>query len=390
VNRSILTKPARLAPDGLPPERTDALRLLTITNHSLGWRTYANAVETATAEADDVDAVHVHLATSRAMELATARRLGGTGRLDPHYRRLRAWSRVLRRWRECGLDLARFDVVHVTPQFPAAALGPFGAPPRLSVGLDATQRQARQSRAGLDAEAVARAHGPMLDAEAAVIARADLVVPMSQWAADGVTSEYGVPPDRIEVVPPTIAVERRRPPGPGGEPRVAIAFVGNNWTRKGGPRLLDWHQRHFADRADLHVFSGGAKPVAGTRNVQWHGSVPHAALIGEFLPAMDVVVVPTFSDMSPWAVVEAVSVGLPVVSSALGGIGELVVDGANGFLLDPADEEGFVRAIGRLVDEPDVRARQAAAAIDRAETHLDPAVTGRRFIDRLIRLARSA
>ena len=47
---------------------------------------------------------------------------------------------------------------------------------------------------------------------------------------------------------------------------------------------------------------------------------------------MDLFVLPTTSDMSPFAISEAATAGLPIVSSAIGGIGELVRDGVTGIL----------------------------------------------------------
>jgi D-inositol-3-phosphate glycosyltransferase len=61
-------------------------------------------------------------------------------------------------------------------------------------------------------------------------------------------------------------------------------------------------------------------------------------------------------------VVEALAVGTPVVATAVGGVPEAVVDGENGLLVPRDDEAAFVAAVRRIVEEPGLRARLAAAA----------------------------
>jgi glycosyltransferase involved in cell wall biosynthesis len=60
--------------------------------------------------------------------------------------------------------------------------------------------------------------------------------------------------------------------------------------------------------------------------------------------------------------VEAMSCGLPVVTTSAGGVAELVQDGVNGLLAKPGDVPTLARMIGRLVDEAEERLRLGAAA----------------------------
>jgi 2-deoxystreptamine N-acetyl-D-glucosaminyltransferase/2-deoxystreptamine glucosyltransferase len=60
--------------------------------------------------------------------------------------------------------------------------------------------------------------------------------------------------------------------------------------------------------------------------------------------------------------VEALASGTPVVATAVGGVPEVVRDGVNGLLVPPGSVDALAGALGRLVDDPELRDRLAAGA----------------------------
>jgi hypothetical protein len=70
---------------------------------------------------------------------------------------------------------------------------------------------------------------------------------------------------------------------------------------------------------------------------------------------MDIFALPTRMDMSPWAAIEAASVGLPVVSSQIAGLGEIVLHEKTGLLCPPNDDAASIAAIERLMSDPQLR-----------------------------------
>lgn len=81
------------------------------------------------------------------------------------------------------------------------------------------------------------------------------------------------------------------------------------------------------------------------------------------LKEYDVLVLPTFwqNEGYPGIIIEAMSLGMPVISSRIGGIPEMVEDGVNGILLEPHDEEGLYQAI-LSVNETNFKSMSSCAA----------------------------
>ena len=63
-----------------------------------------------------------------------------------------------------------------------------------------------------------------------------------------------------------------------------------------------------------------------------------------------------------FSVIEALSVGTPVIATRVGGTPEVVVDGVNGLLLEPGDPAALAAALRRFFGDDDLRRRLAAAA----------------------------
>src|SRR5262249_35518178 len=67
--------------------------------------------------------------------------------------------------------------------------------------------------------------------------------------------------------------------------------------------------------------------------------------VGRFLPHLDIVVLPSFTEGLPNVALEACAAGKPVVATAVGGTPEVITDGQNGFLVPPGDPPRLARAI---------------------------------------------
>jgi glycosyltransferase involved in cell wall biosynthesis len=342
-------------PGGVPLSARRA-SLLFMTSFTHGWRSYADELLRATEPRADLQAVHVRLHRPTWFKV--------WGKFVPAmkdwdfagYRSVVGWKWLLGSWFRGALPPERFDLVQITTQTNALALAAYrerhGAGPKAVTVIDQTAVQ----YAGLGRPAIPQK--PVIAAERRVCRAMDMVTCFSEWARQSVINDYGVAPERTTVARQAVRMPAgffdrpvRREPQAGR--KVRLVYVGNEWVRKGGDRLVRWHQEHFADRAELHVLGAGVPVDTTCKNIIWHGSVPREKLLTELLPSMDVFVLPTIFDQLPWALVEAAAVGLPILTTRMAAIPEIAADGRNALLAEVSDERGYLDRLDQLIrDEP--------------------------------------
>ena len=110
--------------------------------------------------------------------------------------------------------------------------------------------------------------------------------------------------------------------------------------------------------------------------------------IPDILTQIDALAVPsTGLESAPRTIAEAQTVGCPVVASDIGGIAELLDEGAAGRLVAPGDREGLCAALRAVTQDADLRQRYIAHGQRRAEEYYRPAAFARRceaVFDRLL------
>ncbi len=155
-----------------------------------------------------------------------------------------------------------------------------------------------------------------------------------------------------------------------GEDLLRIGFIGNGFTRKGADLLLRVHQEHFADRAHLTLVCGDApRSSRGLPNVQVRSDVPWDELMTSVLPGFDLFVFPTRFDYSPYAVIEAMSAGVPVIATNVGAIPEMIQDGHSGFLIEADREAPLVERVDWAIANREALPAMGERARERAADH---------------------
>jgi len=69
----------------------------------------------------------------------------------------------------------------------------------------------------------------------------------------------------------------------------------------------------------------------------------------------DIFVLPSYNEGLPMSILEAGSFGLPVISTPVGGIPEVIEDGVNGYLIEPGDIEALKDRLLLLANGPELR-----------------------------------
>jgi glycosyltransferase involved in cell wall biosynthesis len=95
--------------------------------------------------------------------------------------------------------------------------------------------------------------------------------------------------------------------------------------------------------------------------------------VAELLPAFDIFLLTSVprSEGVPTAILEAMACGVPVVSTDVGGVREVVEESVTGFVVPPLDPRAIARAALRILDDPALRARMGRAARQRAVERFD-------------------
>jgi glycosyltransferase involved in cell wall biosynthesis len=199
----------------------------------------------------------------------------------------------------------------------------------------------------------------------------------SPWAAESVLSDYGIAPQKVHVV--GIGCNHTAPPirRDWSEPR--FLFVGLDWERKNGSGVLRAFARLREQVPSASLDLVGGHPPLSQAGVTGHGILrldiaeQHERLERLYAEAT-CFVMPSHSEASAIAYVEAASAGLPSIGTSAGGSGYLIGDG--GLIVDPGDDEALFAAMLRLAD-PETAERTGAAAKERSQLFSWDAVASR-------------
>ena len=126
---------------------------------------------------------------------------------------------------------------------------------------------------------------------------------------------------------------------------MRVLFVGGDLVRKGGDVLVDAVEDLRRDSVPVEVDLVTRDDLAPREGVRvHHGLTPNSDEIVDLYRRADVFCLPTLGDCLPMVLSEAGALGLPVVSTDVGAIDEIVREGETGLLVPPSDPD---RARGR-------------------------------------------
>ncbi len=275
-----------------------------------------------------------------------------------------------------------FDIVHTNlPLVPN-----FAIPKEPANGLVSTvhstwkgeaQSLRRGSRGKLNPnEKLMLRFNPLLrSSEKKVMERSVALIAVSMYTRKELVELYGVDEDKIHVIYNGVNIQKfkpngnrvslRRELGIEQEEKVVLC-VGRLYHRKGLTTLLQSIPevlQKFGNVKFVISGKGFKKNEENLRNMARKLKIGGSVMFLGYFPdeklpdlyaASDIFVLPALYENFPFAILEAQSTGLPVISTTVGGIPEFLVNNENGLLMEPGAPEQLVQRLMVLLQDPEL------------------------------------
>ncbi len=195
----------------------------------------------------------------------------------------------------------------------------------------------------------------------------------SQGDRDTLVEELSLDPDRITIIHNAVDTDHFSPDLSEMDEHPTAVFVGRLVEQKDPLGLLEAFRAVTLQVPDarLIMIGNGHLKEPSEEFVRTHGleknvtMLPGTRDIREQLRGDRIFVLPSRYEGSPNVIIESMSMGLPVVATAVGGVPGLVVDGETGFLVDPSDPNMLVDCLSRLYSDSGLRREMGNKARER-------------------------
>ena len=136
------------------------------------------------------------------------------------------------------------------------------------------------------------------------------------------------------------------------ESKINFGFMGRVIPTKGIKVLVDTFKKLPSQKLSIYGSIGVQKRFLETENIIFKGGYDNNT-INDVLNDIDVLIVPsTWYENAPLVIQEAFLAGVPVITSNIGGMSELVEDGINGFTFEVGDGQSLKRLIEKISNNP--------------------------------------
>jgi glycosyltransferase involved in cell wall biosynthesis len=196
-------------------------------------------------------------------------------------------------------------------------------------------------------------------------------------------ARYGIPEERLEIVPNFLRMEEYSPCCEGGE---YVVYAGRLSKEKGLSTLLraveglDVPLRIVGDGPMRESLEGRVREK-GQTNVVFEGYKTGVELATMFRRSLFVVFPSEWYENAPMSILEAFAYGKPVIGANIGGVPEMITDGETGFLFPPGDAAALRERIRLLAERPSLVSSMGRKARRRVEERHTPEVHLKRLTD---------
>jgi glycosyltransferase involved in cell wall biosynthesis len=217
-----------------------------------------------------------------------------------------------------------------------------------------------------------------------LLERRDRIVGVGEAVRQALIRNEGIPERRVSVIYNGVDLSTFDRDGQGraearralglGEDELVIMQVARLDALKDHPTAIRTLARVARRRPEARLVLVGEGPEEATIRalVREHGLDERVRLLGlrtdvpRLLPAADLFLLTSVSEGIPVTLIEAMAAALPIVSTRVGGVGEVVEDGRTGLLAPSGDDEALAESILRLAADPSGRELMGRLGRERA------------------------
>lgn len=184
------------------------------------------------------------------------------------------------------------------------------------------------------------------------------------------------PKANVEILPNYVVLPDLRAKSESDLDKVNFLFLGVVGTRKGVYDLLPAFKTAVTEVPTLRLTIGGNGEVEQAQKIASELGIDSKILFAGWVSGEDklkllqqahIYVLPSYNEGLPVSLLEAMSWQVPVISTRVGGIPELVRDGVDGVLIEAGDQVALASAIIKLAKEIGLRNQMGSAAREQVE-----------------------
>lgn len=208
-----------------------------------------------------------------------------------------------------------------------------------------------------------------------VVNKSDVIIALSEYWKEYFKNEF--PTKRVEIIKNVISAPRVHKQQTGYFTLLFLGLLGKN---KGIYDLLECIRDHKVEfQGKLKLYIGGNGEIEHVKQlIKEYGIADIVIFEGwvsgdkkiELLNKSDAYILPSYKEGLPISILEAMSYGMPIISTPVGGIPEIVSNGENGYLVEPSNKEDIYKAIISLLNDSDLRNRMGSVSLSRVGEHL--------------------
>jgi glycosyltransferase involved in cell wall biosynthesis len=131
-----------------------------------------------------------------------------------------------------------------------------------------------------------------------------------------------------------------------------ILFVGVEWERKGGPILIEAFKKVLQTYPDATLTIVGCEPKLNISNCNIVGRVPIKD-VKQYYQQASIFCLPTTSEPFGIVFLEAMAHKLPIIGTNIGAIPEFIIEGKNGYRVEPNHPQQLSQKIVELIGSPE-------------------------------------